>query len=211
MKKTLSFRFLKLLLNVSWWGLIAFVAVATVCLVYICFTDPSRIKYSYLAYATNIQTDSFSATTDAGQLCELQLEEPVKMKICVPGDSPYSNVFLILGVFVLIVCVVGLLLYFLKLFKDILKTVEEGNPFALENARRVRMIGLIVIIGGFVRSLAGFFSSFLAALQFKTEGFEISANLRIDFWVILAGLSILVLAEIFRQGAEMREEQSLTI
>ena len=46
-------------------------------------------------------------------------------------------------------------------------------------------------------------------LQFETV--MIQAKILINFHVIMAGLVILVIAEAFRIGVEMKEEQELTV
>jgi hypothetical protein len=48
-------------------------------------------------------------------------------------------------------------------------------------------------------------------LHFTADGLRFAASADINPITIVGGLAILVIAEVFQQGAQLREDQSLTI
>lgn len=80
--------------------------------------------------------------------------------------------------------------------RKILQNVNQGNPFSLENARRVRWISISCLVVG-ILFLAGIVPSLLAPLL----GFA---------FLFLAALA-LVLSELVKQAALFKEENDLTI
>jgi len=104
-----------------------------------------------------------------------------------------------------------LVMYHLREFLESLKT---GNPFIKKNAGRIRIIGLFIIGAEILRFLSVF--GFILYLKNKIsitgswiywESFKSHFNLG----TLFLGFVILVIAEIFRLGAKLQEEQELTI
>ncbi len=104
-----------------------------------------------------------------------------------------------------------LVMYHLRGFLESLKT---GNPFIKKNAGKIRIIGLFIIGAEILRFLSVF--GFILYLKNKIsipgswiywESFKSHFNLG----TLFLGFVILVIAEIFRLGAKLQEEQELTI
>jgi hypothetical protein len=89
--------------------------------------------------------------------------------------------------------------------RKVFRTLEEKEPFQAENAKRIRRIGWTVILLEVMRALATAYWSGWATLEGWRAGSHIGAT------GVLFGLLILALAEVFREGARLREDQSLTI
>lgn len=111
----------------------------------------------------------------------------------------------------------GLYLVVINQLRKILDTIKEGIPFANENIRRIRTLGFCLIGAELVRILVGYF--FITYLK-GTLSVPGARLLYLDFafyweWlnlgVIFAGFIILVIAEVFKIGIHLREEQELTI
>lgn len=97
------------------------------------------------------------------------------------------------------------------------KSLSESNPFISENANRIKWIGIIIISAeifthiiefGHVIYMKSLISSpnaeiFYPPWDFYWEEFR--------FGIIFAGFAIIAISEIFKAGAKMKEEQSLTI
>ncbi len=96
---------------------------------------------------------------------------------------------------------VGVMLFVVTRLLEILKTLRFGSPFVKENADRFRTVGYALLIGEGAKIAFGF-------LSLITD-----ADLEIDTQVItwLAIVAVFVLAEVFREGARMKEEQDLTV
>jgi hypothetical protein len=95
--------------------------------------------------------------------------------------------------------------------RAVFETLVEGDPFVPDNARRFRAIALVLAImeGGsmFVTTLVR-----LMLMAFGVAGSEeVSWIPKINWPVWFAVLTLLVLAQVFREGAALREEQKMTI
>lgn len=94
--------------------------------------------------------------------------------------------------------------------RSLMASFAQSNPFSAENVGRIRWIGYLFMIGAALQSAIevalGFFLRTLSI-----PGVEINPRITLDFQVVIAGLVILVLAEIFRLGVELREDHDLTV
>ena len=102
-------------------------------------------------------------------------------------------------------------LWVLVQLRAVFRTLRDGHPFVAANAMRIRWIGYAVIGGELVRSLVLFGGNAYAKAHFAAGAVRFDAWPRIDVFAIIHGLIILVLAEVFRAGARLDEDQSLTI
>jgi len=79
------------------------------------------------------------------------------------------------------------------------------------NATRVRRIGIAVIAGEVVRTAIVYAENRYAMTHFRADGLGFEAHVEPDVFAIVLGLIILVIAEVFRQGTRLDEDQSLTV
>ncbi len=95
--------------------------------------------------------------------------------------------------------------------RRIFATLIQEKPFQVENIRRIRLIGIVVIAGtvlsGILHTLIGFYLVNLINLP----GLELKANVSLNISGLFLGVVILTLAEIFRLGAALQEEQDMTV
>ena len=110
-----------------------------------------------------------------------------------------------------LVLVMGVGLWLITELQRILRTVRDGKPFAPSNARRVRRIAWVLIAGEFVRAAIVYLENSYAATHFTSEGFRFIARPDFSVGAIIEGLIILVIAEVFRAGTRLDEDQSLTV
>ena len=95
----------------------------------------------------------------------------------------------------------GVTLYVIERLLELLKTLRFGSPFVKENAVRFRKVGIALLFG----ELSKIFIGVLA----KITGADIDAGLDLTIFVAIA--AVFVLAEVFREGARMKDEQDLTV
>jgi hypothetical protein len=112
---------------------------------------------------------------------------------------------------VLAICSFGLALWVLGLLRSLIGALRAGRPFVAANASRVRSIGWAVIIGEIVRVSVVYFENRYAMTHFAAQGLQFMARPDISVFAIVHGLIILALAEVFRAGTRLDEDQSLTI
>ncbi len=57
----------------------------------------------------------------------------------------------------------------------------------------------------------GYFWSYYTSLHFTVSGLRFAASADLSLITIIKGLGVIVIAEAFREGARLQEDQSLTI
>ena len=107
------------------------------------------------------------------------------------------------------VAVAGSLMIVWRLRK-LFDSFSSGEPFRRENADHLRAIWVIMIAIEIARYvMLGVTSGLIAAYAGPNVHAEYSLNIDLSTWGSI--LILIVLAEVFREGARMKEEQELTI
>lgn len=106
-----------------------------------------------------------------------------------------------------VIVVAAVFLIIIKQLRAICKTLVTGDPFVPANATRLRIIWIAVAIGEILRLC----STFLIAKISEGTGemSVVATDLRIYVWFMV--LALIILAEVFREGARMRQEAKLTV
>jgi hypothetical protein len=119
---------------------------------------------------------------------------------------------IILGALLLLACLFQLMKYY--------KSLSEGSPFVRENARRLKTIAWLTIGLGVANILLGIIPFFYVNGLFSLKNFTASSlywqefleNATMAFFTqIIEGFFILVIADVFRVGVALKEEQDLTV
>ena len=118
---------------------------------------------------------------------------------------------LVIGNALVLIGLLALALWFLTELRAVLCTLRAGRPFAPANATRIRRMAWIAILGELTRAAVVFFENNYAAAHFVSESLRFSARPQVNVLAIVDGLVILVIAEVFRIGAGLDEDQSLTV
>ncbi|NOX95381.1 MAG: DUF2975 domain-containing protein [Alphaproteobacteria bacterium] len=95
----------------------------------------------------------------------------------------------------------AVLLFVVNQLLGILKTLRLESPFVMENADRFRKVGYGLLIGEGAKFIFGFLSMIFDA--------DIEIEMELITWIAI--IAVFVLAEVFREGAAMKEEQDLTV
>ena len=107
----------------------------------------------------------------------------------------------------------GAIIFIIDRLRRIFSTLSAGDPFVPENATHLRAIAAGIV----VYQLLSYASHGVIALVFTLSGNPVEGGSRVapEFSLNLgawfAVLAFFVLAEIFREGARLRDEQKLTI
>jgi hypothetical protein len=101
--------------------------------------------------------------------------------------------------------------------RGVFETLIEGDAFVLGNARRFRNIAIVMAVIEVVRMAGRFITPLLyqsstAAVESESSGGPLDLSGWFATLIIwFAVLTLLVLAQVFREGALLREEQKMTI
>jgi uncharacterized membrane protein len=90
----------------------------------------------------------------------------------------------------------------------LLKSVEKGEPFAAENAKRLRKISIVLIVGSVISPAVATQAAILAT---HSNLLDVKSNSMIDFTLLLCGFLILILSGIFAYGARLQREHDQTV
>lgn len=207
--------FLTILLNIGW-GLAALgVGLTVVLLVLAPFVKgPLEVDAAWLVVGTRM-TIPVSLEVDAQRhhvaapslgIANAELRD-VRGFLMFPtqyGPFFFGNAILLLVVFSLALWVTGNL-------RVVFRTVRDGEPFAASNAARIRAIAYGVMFGEVARAAITYFENYYAMTNFSADGLRFVAAPDLNVFAIVLGLIILVIAEVFRAGTRLHEDQSLTI
>ena len=113
---------------------------------------------------------------------------------------------------VLIAEIVALMVIIDRL-RRIFATLIAGDPFVPENAGHLRVIAFAIIVYQIFRHVTQGAAALILTLlgQPIAGGGEWKVTPDIDLGAWFAAVALLVFAEVFREGARMRQEQKLTI
>lgn len=117
---------------------------------------------------------------------------------------------------------IGVILWFSR---KVVLSLQNNSPFTFENYRRLRLIGILVLILDPLKWIVSLLiriwvnSNFILPLGGKSLanylgyhfGFTLGSADSFLYNSVLFGLIILVIAQVFRHGLDMKEEQDLTI
>ncbi len=210
-KRSRSLTLLKFILGATWWGGLAVSALLLVLIAAALFNPDEGLSIDIIGYASDVDGSALSVVTRDGVPGEVEFENNVRLKITLPDEHWESRVGLIVLAGIGLFLVMGLFLYLVRQLRAILWSVDAGDPFIAENAVRLRVVGILILLGGFVGSLSEFAMSGYADVVLRPEGFNLNGHLHFNMSALISGLCIIVLSEVFRHGTKMREEQELTV
>ena len=197
--------FIRLVLDAAWWlGAICIVLVGGLLVFSFCVNMEGKNMTMDLPVALEMkapihESNSSSATDARIEKLRGNLRFPVRS-----GPFFYGNMILILLLFVFF-------LWSLTQLRLVFRSLSQGRPFVPENAGRLRVVGFAFIVGELARAALVYFWSYYTSLHFTANGLRFIASTDLNGTTIIGGLCILVIAEVFREGTRLHEDQSLTI
>lgn len=206
-----SLKVLKILLFVAWWGTIFFLAAVSVAAGLELFGAETAIEVNLRGSASNLDASSLSVSAKEGGVAALAFVEPVWVDVALSEEfwAAHPSYLVVSTLFALVLA--GTALGGISCLRKILDSVERGEAFEAPNAQRLRVLGILILVGTLGNTLMEFVSSAYADVLLRPQGFNFDGRIAFDEGVIVVGLSVLVLSEVFRIGAKLREEQELTI
>jgi hypothetical protein len=109
------------------------------------------------------------------------------------------------GLIFIVSAYIGVLIVVLNRLRRVFETLIVGDPFRAQNVARLRVVGF-ALIG---LEMLGYIVHRVTDMLFpgRTPGFSLSVNLTGWFAILV----VFVLAEVFREGARLRQDADLTI
>jgi len=209
--------FLMVLLNVGWYGLACIMAAILVMGVFgldiavqmgpegaPSLAGPG-VKMA-IPVSFTVEADTHRVTAPSLGIGEAQIQDARGTLRFRPRKGAFrvANLAVVIALLALAMWVLGQL-------RAVFRTLRDGQPFVPANTTRIRRIAWAVIIGEILRSAVVLFENYYVMTHFQADGLRFSAHSEFNVFAIINGLIILVIAEVFRAGSRLDEEQSLTV
>ena len=187
--------FIKSVLDIAWYAVaisLALLAVLLACSIFV------ELRGDNLTMSLPVAVKLDAPIHDAGGGANAHLEK-------LQGDLrfPARKGAFLSGSISVVVLIFGYLLWILTQLRYVFRSLSQGLPFILENARRIRWVGLAVIFGELGRSVVVYFWSYYASLHFTADRLRFAASVDLNPLTIVSGLAILVIAQVFEEGARL--------
>jgi hypothetical protein len=194
------------LINIAWFAAMMLLAVSVGLLVVVPWVDPPRVEIG-LAVPAAFQLDPAAHPITARADVESVHLEHANGVIYF---SPRSRVTLAVTAAV-VIAVLLIALWVLGQLRALFCALRAGRPFVSANATRIRRIGYAVIGAELARAVLAYAGMRHAMTHFAVEGLRFETRVDVNAAALVCGLIILVIAEVFREGTRLADEQSLTV
>jgi hypothetical protein len=161
-------------------------------------TLDTDVRVSGAPHAVDSTHGSVDAATGGRPV---KLAGPYTGQLTLVNPSTGDRLLYLAGGSVLPLVALAVIAYLLR----IVRTLRRGDPFVPENARRLTAIALLIAVGGTVGNLVHGIA--LDLLVHGSAASGIFAHVfDVSFLPIVIGTAAAFLAEVFRQGARLRQD-----
>jgi hypothetical protein len=196
--------FLKVLIEVPYYGLLLIIPLLCALAVWIALTSgrPGRQLSLTFSVPVRFQLDSashpFSSTQPAVRAVSIRKAQG---ELTVDGVPSRGMSLAALGL-----AIIGLatVLFVLGLLRAVFRTLKDQNPFVRRNSARIRAIGLALILSQLVYAALGGWLTARITRGISVAGVTFEGSPSINAWVLFSGVVLIMLGEVFRLGAEMK-------
>ncbi|MBW7996622.1 MAG: DUF2975 domain-containing protein [Candidatus Glassbacteria bacterium] len=204
-KKTLLTRIAVIVVDINWYaGLLGLTFMLIETAMTATGVGPEGIATATLTLKFNEQAAVGSAALEESPVAIQYMSGPAVLRVNEKANNwtqmavvPVSFLYLIVAF----------------MLRKIVRTARDGRPFTFDNVRRVRLIGIIIVLYGPLLSLVYYLVSLGYLEYLKIPGAEVSASFNVG-WTInlpLLGLLVLVLAQVFDMGVRLQKDSDLTV
>ncbi len=123
-----------------------------------------------------------------------------------PGNSALFVVLAILGFIT-----TPISMFIIYQLRALFQAFTRKQLLMLQNAKRIRLIGFATVVAWAFSVAADFVGRSYVINSFNIPGVELTSTFVPDFFMLFLGIIVLVIAEIYRMAAEIREESDFTI
>lgn len=106
---------------------------------------------------------------------------------------------------------IGLSIWAISLFIRLIIAINKSNIFNWKNVRRLRRLGLALIISFGCTFFMAYLSTLSIEEVFSLRGYNLCISDVVNITNLVLGLCSLIVGEVFAIGLKMKEEQDLTI
>jgi hypothetical protein len=196
------------LVSVAYFGLMAFVPLVLVGAPAVKVLAGSNPQWSWALKVPAAMVDSEATVVTSWGPARLEVED-VQGKLRLPiGMLPWW-LFSILWTHA--ASGMALILLSLQQLRRILQRVRDGAPFDADNARRLQWLGLSLFGLALLNGVVEFVTSLAVRRGLSASSITVPVAMPIDGSLVFVAFVLVVLARIFRRGADLEHDQSLVV
>ena len=124
------------------------------------------------------------------------------------SQHPTESLLLTVGKMAVIALIPLCFIAFWVVFIRLVWAVNRGNDFGTSNTRRLRLMGWL-LIGLYASEWIFQLMTLPPAISY--EGYQVSSPMYTDPMLLVSGIGLLVVSQLFAVGQRMKEENELTI
>jgi len=124
--------------------------------------------------------------------------------------SPYQTLTYVFQC-IWLLCLVLVFVFVFVILYSFYKSIKQGTVFQKRDIRWLTLIGVLFLVMTLSFDVARYFEHQYVLQFLQGTSVEVDGSLYINFVRILSGLLILFVAELFKIGSDIQEEQDLTI
>lgn len=198
-KKSLS-SVVKVFIDISYYMSILVAVALIVAAVVVYFWNPKHVSQD-IPIAFELDPSAYHISSESWKLEEARITEATG-RLRLVGLNLRETVLPM----VLVFPALAIVLLVLNRLRAIFRTLRQGSPFAFENASRIRVIGLVLIFGDLFKGALTAWTAHRLSDHLTTAGITIRPGFESGYTAALAGVLLIIIAEIFRQGALMKRD-----
>ena len=208
---TSYFKFLKVVVAIAYYGLIAALVVVVAMLIFNYVVPQETVRFTVNIPIQLTDNVSFKDADWIGKVSSASYSFLSINSLNPTAGRQHAGLYVLIALS--IVASLGVVLFILRVLKRIVATLGTSDVFSMTNVVRIRLLGGLLIGIEFIKPLVWWLirSDVLAILDrhhinYSSEqiGFGVST-------LTFAGLLLIGLAEVFRSGYQLKEESELTI
>jgi serine phosphatase RsbU (regulator of sigma subunit) len=192
--------FLKLLIDIAYYAVFGATVLLIVIGIVIVALRPANVSLG-LPARFDLDPSVYRISPTEGDELEVSIEK-AQGQVKVTG----VDIGRIVQGFAAGVLLLAVTVFVLRQFRGIFLTLKAGQPFVQANVKRIRLLGLAIMLGEVLRAAATSWSSSKLGHSFTSEGIQFRADFEPSMMVIFTGALLLVLAEVFREAASMKRD-----
>lgn len=127
------------------------------------------------------------------------------------GGTFVSFVCCVLFSWGMVIVYIIIIAFLYKLFARLKRAIQLVQIFYIPLIKALRTLGLLLIIENILEALLIYVNGKCAVALLALEGIEVDTILSLDVILGIFGISLLFIAQVFKVGYKIQEEQKLTI
>ncbi len=192
-------RALKRALDVAWFVLL----VGSVLAVGFIITAIARGAHPYVDFPVAFTVHGTYAVAGASSRASI-VQAGGQLTVRPPAE------LVVVGV-IFVIAGLAFVLFVLHQLRTLMGDALAGSPFGTRSARRVRLIGIAIIVVEVIRAVVVLTGSLWAQNHVSGPGLSFRDAFPINVEVVGLGIMVVLLAEVFRHGAALQADHDLTI